>query len=166
MSAIHVRPWKAPSNATIALALRVEPRELHGVLDRLGAGVEERSSCLAADRHEGAETLRELDVPLVRHDGEVRVQEALRLLGDRLENAWVVVAHVRDADPSDEVDERVPVHVCDRRAARTVDDDRLVDDQRVRDRLALALEDLATAGPRNLRADLDHAGRRHARQPR
>ena len=60
-----------------ALPLRVEARELDGVLDRLGPGVEERSSRLAADRGESAEPLGELDVALVRDDGEVGVQEPL-----------------------------------------------------------------------------------------
>ena len=149
-----------------ALALRVQACELHGVLDRLGAGVEERAACLAADRRQRAEALRELDVALVRHDGEVGVQEAIGLLGDRLDDARVVVPDVRDTDAADEVDERVAVDVGDRRAARAVGDDRLVDDERARDRVPLALEDLAAARPRDLRPDLDHTGRRHARQPR
>ena len=74
-----------------ALPLRVEPRELDGVLDRLGAGVEERAARLAADRGERAEPLGELDVALVRDDGEVGVEEAIDLLGDRLHDARMVV---------------------------------------------------------------------------
>ena len=116
-----------------ALPLRVEARELDGVLDRLGAGVEEGAARLAADRRERAEPLGELDVALVRDDREVRVEEAIDLLGDRLDDARMVVADVRDADPADEVDERVAVDVGDRRAARAIGDDRLVDDQRARD---------------------------------
>ena len=147
------------------LPLRVQARELDGVLDRLGAGVEERGARLAADRRERAEPLGELDVALVRDDREVGVQEALGLLGDRLDDARVVVADVRHADAADEVDERVAVDVGDRRPARPIGDDRLVDDQRTRDRVPLALEDLAAARAGNLRPDLDHAGGRHARQP-
>ena len=149
-----------------ALALRVQPRQLHRVLDRLGAGVEERAARLATDRDERAEPLGELHVALVRHDGEVRVQEAVGLLGDRLDDAWMVVAHVRDTHTADEVDEGVAVDVRDRRAARAIGDDGLVDDQRMRNRLLLALEDLPAARARNLRPDLDHAGSRHAREPR
>ena len=149
-----------------ALALRVQPRELDRVLDGLRAGVEEGSALLAADRDERAEPLGELHVALVGDDGEVGVEEALDLLADRFEHPRMVVADVRDADSSDEVDERVAVDVRDRRSARAVGDDRLVDDQRVRDRLQLSLEDLAAPRAGNLRAYLDHAGGRHAREPR
>ena len=128
-----------------ALSLRIEPRELHGVLDSLGAGVEERGARLAADRSEGAEPLGELDVALVRHDGEVRVEEPVDLLGDRLDDARIVVTDVRDADAPDEVDERVPIDVGDRGPARAIGDDRLVDDERSGDCVPLAVEDLAAA---------------------
>ena len=149
-----------------ALALRVEPRELDRVLDRLGARVEERAARLAADRRQRAEPLGELDVALVRNDREVRVEEAVDLLGDRRDDAGMVVADVRHADAADEIDERVAVDVRDRRSAGAIGDDRLVNDERMRDGTLLAREDLAAARARNLRPDLDHAGRRHARQPR
>ena len=148
-----------------SLPLRVETRELDRVLHGLGAGVEEGAAGLTADRDERAEALRELDIALVRNDGEVGVEKAVDLIGDRLDDARMVVADVRDADSADEVDERVAVDVRDRRATRTVGDDRPVDDQRTGDRVPLALEDLAAAGTRNLRANLDHAGGCHARQP-
>ena len=115
---------------------------------------------------ERAEALGELDVPLVRHDGVVRVEETIELLGDRLHHARMVVADVRDTHAADEVDEGVAVDVRDRRAACTICDDGLVDDERMRDRVPLALEDLAAAGTGDLRANLDHAGGRHAREPR
>ena len=147
------------------LPLRVEARELHGVLDRLGAGVEERGARVAADRSKLAEPFGELHVPLVRDDGEIGVQEAIDLLGDRLDNARVVVPDVRHADSSDEVDEGVAVDVGDRRPACAIGDDRLVDDERAGDGETLALEDLPAPRTRNLRPDLDHAGGRHAREP-
>ena len=149
-----------------ALAFRVEPRELDRVLHRLGARVEERASRLAADRRQHAEPFGELDVALVRNHRVVRVQEAVGLLGDRRDDAGMVVADVRHADAADEVDERVAVDVGDRRSAGAIGDDRLVNDERMRDRTLLAREDLAAARARDLRPDLDHAGRRHARQPR
>ena len=148
-----------------ALALRVQACELDGVLDRLGAGVEERAARLAGDRGEHTQPLGELDVALVRDDREVGVQEPIGLLGDRRDDARMVVPDVRDAHAADEVDERVAVDVRDRGASRAVGDDRLVHDERPRDRMPLALEDLAAARTRNLRPDLDHAGRGHARQP-
>ncbi len=147
------------------LALRVEARELDGVLDRLGAGVEERSTRLPGDRSQRAEPLRELDVALVRDDREVRVEEPVDLLGDRFDDAWIVVTDVRHADASDEVDEGVSVDVGDGRPARAIGDDRLVDDQRAGDSVPLALEDLAATRAGNLGANLDDAGGSHAREP-
>ena len=148
------------------LSLRVEARELDGVLDRLGAGVEERSTRLPGDRSQRAETLSELDVALVRDDREIRVEKPVGLLGDRFDDAWIVVADVRHADASDEVDERVAVDVGDGRPARAIGDDRLVDDQRTGDSVPLALEDLAATRAGNLGANLDDAGGgSHAREP-
>ena len=147
-----------------ALPLRVQPRELDRVLDRLGTRVEERATSLARDRHQLAEALRQLDVAFVGNHGVVGVQEAVDLLADRLDDPRVVVTDVGDADSADEVDERVAVDVGDRGAACSIRDDRLVDDQRAGHRAALALEDLAAARAGDLRPDLDHTGRRHARE--
>ena len=147
------------------LSLRVQPRELDRVLDRLSARIEERAARLAADRGESSEPLGELDVTLVRDDGEVRVQEALGLLDDRGDHAWMVVSDIDDANAADEVHERVAVDVRDRGAASAVGDDRLVHDEGTRDCVPLALEDLATARTGNLRPDLDHTRRRHLFQP-
>ena len=62
----HPRPAvERPFERDDALPLRVQPGELDGVLDRLGAGVEERGARLSADRDERAEPFRELDVALV-----------------------------------------------------------------------------------------------------
>ena len=119
----------------------------------------------AGNRGQLAEPLGELHVALVRDNREIGVQEAIGLLGDRLDDARVVVTDVRHPDPSDEIDEGVAVDVGDRRAACTIGDDRLVDDERSRDRDTFALEDLSAPRDRNLRPDLDHAGGRRARQP-
>ena len=78
----------------------------------------------------------------------------------------MIVADVGNSDPADEVDEGVAVNVGDRGAPCAIGDDRLVDDQRVSNRVALALEDLAAPRTWYLRADLDDPGRRHAREPR
>ena len=147
-----------------ALPLRVQPRELDRVLDRLRTRVEERATSVARDGHQLAEALRQLDIALIRHHGVVGVQEAVDLLADRFDDPRVVVTDVGDADSADEVDERVAVDVGDRGATRSICDDRLVDDQRACHRATLALEDLAAARARDLRPDLDHTGRRHARE--
>ena len=150
VSASSVRPWKAPSNAITASLPVCRRSELDGVLDRLRPGVEERAPDVAGDRRDRAQALRELDVTLVRHHGVVRVEEAVDLLVDRLDDPRVVVADVRHPDAADEIDERVPVDVGDRRAARLCGDDRLVHDQRARDGAVLALEDLPRAWAGNL----------------
>src|SRR3546814_2375673 len=64
-------------------------------------------------------------------DGEVGVEEALRLLHDRLDDARVGVTDVDDADPAREVDEHVAVDVRDRRILRARGEDRQVDEQRL-----------------------------------
>ena len=56
-------------------ALRVEAREFDGVLDGLGAGVEEGSLGGPAERRALEQPLGELDVRLVGNDGEVGVEE-------------------------------------------------------------------------------------------
>jgi hypothetical protein len=92
------------------------------------------------------------------------VEEAVDLLVDRLDDAGMVVTHVGHPDAADEVDERIAVDVRDRRSARLGRDDGRVDDERPRDRVRLPLEDLPRPGSGNLRAELDHSGRRHARE--
>jgi hypothetical protein len=146
------------------LPLREQPGKLDGVLDCFRTCIEERAACLAADRSERSEPFSEIDVTLVRDDGEVRVEEPLRLLDDRRDHARMVVPHVGDADATDEVDEGVAVDVRDRGAAGAVGDDRLVHDERTGDCALLALEDLAAARAGNLRPYLDHARRRHLSQ--
>ena len=126
--------------------LRVCARELHGVLDRLGAGVEERGLRRRRDRRQRAEPLGELDVDLVRHDREVGVREELHLLLGRRDDARVRVADREAADAAREVDERVAVDVGERRAAALGYDDRHVDGERLGDDPLLAREDLR--GPR------------------
>ena len=117
VSAIHVRPWNAPSKAMTACRF-VYSRASLTAFSTASAPALKKAARLAADRRERAEPLRELDVALVRNDREVGVEEALDLLGDRLDDARMVVADVRDADSADEVDEGVAVDVRDRRAAR------------------------------------------------
>ena len=93
----------------------VQAGELDGVLDRLRAGVEERRARLAGDRSEGAEPLGQRYRRLVGDDGEIGVEEAGRLLDDRLDDARMGVSGVHDADAPGEVDEDVAVDVGDRR---------------------------------------------------
>ena len=104
-----------------------DARDLDGVLDRLGAGVEERRPRRAGERDDPAEPLCELDVRRVGHDREIGVDEPGRLLLDRLDDAGMAVAHVADADAACEVDERVAVDIRDRRVQSLGREDRQVD---------------------------------------
>lgn len=121
---------------------RVQASELDGVLDGLGAGVEERGARVTGDRHERREPLRQLDEAAVRDDREVGVEEPGNLFLDRLDDPRVAVTDVDHADPAREVDEDVPVHVRDRRPLRTSREHRQVDEQRMRHRVPLTLEQL------------------------
>ncbi len=80
------------------------------------------------------------------------MEEPLRLLADRLDDTWMVVADVGHPHTADEVDERVSVHIGDRGPARLGSNDRPVHDEGPCDCMTLAFEDLAAARPRDLRA--------------
>jgi hypothetical protein len=133
---------------------RVQPCDLDGVLDRLGAGVEERGAGRAGERCERAEPLGHGDVRLVRDDREVGVHELGCLLLDRLDGAGVAVTDVDDADAAREVDERVAVDVGDGGVERPGGEDGQVHAQRLRDRVLGAREDGTGARARDLGADL------------
>ena len=134
---------------------RVAARELDGVLDGLGARVEERGLRRARERRERGQPLGVLDVDLVGDDREVGVEEARGLLLHRRDDAGVGVADVEAADAAREVDEAVAVDVGDGRAAPVGDHDRQVEAERIGDDPLLPLGDLAGARPRDLGAKLD-----------
>ena len=99
-------------------AAGVGARELDGVLDRLGAGVEERGLDRPRDRRALDQALGERHVRLVGDDREVGVREAVELLVRRRDDVRMAVPDVEAADAAGEVDEGVPVDVGQRRAAR------------------------------------------------
>ena len=142
--------------------LRVRARELDRVLNRFGAGVEERSFRRAGDRHSLDETFAERDVRLVGDDREVGVQEFCGLFLNCVDDTRMRVADVEAADASGEVDEGIAVDVCERRALAALDHHRQKDGKRVRDHAVLPFQDLLGAGPRDRRSQLDRLRRRHA----
>ena len=82
-------------------------RDLHRVLDRLRAGVDEDRALLARPaRRELGQPAADLDVRLVGADDGALVQVAVGLLLDRLDDGRVAMAEVLAADPAREVDER------------------------------------------------------------
>ena len=136
---------------------RVAARELDGVLDGLGARVEERGLRRAGERSERRQPLGVLDVDLVRDDREVGVEEARGLLLHRRDDARVGVADGEAADAAREVDEAVAVDVGHGRAAPVRDHDRQVEAERIGDDALLPLGDLARARAWDLGAKLDRA---------
>ena len=144
-------------------AARVGARELDGVLDGLGAGVEERGLDRPRDRHALAQALGELRVRLVGDDREIGVGEPVELLVRRRDDIRVAVPDVQAADPAGEVDERVPVDVGQRRAPRGGGHDRERDRERPRDVALDPLPDLLRPRPRNLGDEVDHTRRSHRR---
>ena len=141
--------------------LRVRARELDRVLDRLGAGVEEGRLRRARERRDRDQPLGELDVDLVRHDREVRVREARELLLRGFDDSRVRVPDVQAADAAGEVDERIAVDVCDRRAAALRREDGMDERKRSGDHALLALGDLARARAGELGSNLDRLGHGH-----
>ena len=136
---------------------RVAARELDGVLDGLGARVEERGLRRAGERRHREEPLGVLDVDLVRDHREVGVEEARGLLLDGGDDTWVGVADVETADAAREVDESVAVDVGDGRAASLRDHDREVEAERIGDDALLPLGDLPRTWAGNLGTKLDCA---------
>ena len=128
---------------------------LDGVLDRLGARVEERDLLGPRDRRALDQPLGQLDVGLVRQDREIGVEEAVDLRVERRRDARVRVADVQAADTAGPVEERVTVDVRDRAARASIDHDR--SDERLRggDDALLARHDGARIRPRDLGAKLD-----------
>ena len=144
-------------------AAGVGARELDRVLDRLGAGVEERRLGRPAERREREQALGQRRVDLVRDDREVGVREALELLLRGLDDVRVGVADVQAADAAGEIDERVAVDVGQRGAAGLGGGDREGDRERRGDAGAEPLQDLPRPRARDLGLQLDCAGGRHRR---
>jgi len=89
----------------------VGARDLHGVLHRLGSGVEQRRSLLVRTRSEPRQLLADRDVALIRRDHEAAVGELADLLADVVHHRRGCIADTDHRDAGAEVDERVVVDV-------------------------------------------------------
>jgi len=118
-----VRPWNARSKTTTAGRLRRGARDLDGVLDRLGARVDEDRLGGAFAGPELVEPAGDLDVGLVHPDHEALVEVAVDLLVHRANDGLRVVAEVLAGDSAREVEELVPVGVPDGGALGPGDDE-------------------------------------------
>jgi hypothetical protein len=98
--------------------------DLHGVLDGLSAGVEQRRLLRVVAGRQLRELLADVDVPVVRRHHETGVGEGAHLLGDPVDHLGCGVADAGDRDPRRQVDQRVAVDVDDHAAAGRGDEDR------------------------------------------
>ena len=99
--------------------------DLDGVLDRLGAAVQQdRLLLLAAARRELGEPPADLHVGLVRPDHEALMEIAVDLLVNRLPDRRVPVPEVEAADAAGEVEVLAAVRIPDERALGAGDDER------------------------------------------
>ena len=107
------------------VALRVPLRELDAGLDGLGAGVaEERPLVSAGIGRDRRHLLGEAHLRLVVEVGARHVQEALRLVDDRLHDLGMRVPGRVDGDAGGAVEEAVAVHVLDDGALSAGHDER------------------------------------------
>ena len=98
--------------------------DLDGVLDRLGARVDEdRLLLLAGARRQLGQAAADLDVGLVDADHEALVEVLVGLRLDRVDDGREAVARVLAADAAGEVDERAAVDVGDAGAVGVGDDE-------------------------------------------
>ena len=101
-----------------------DARDLDGVLDRLGAAVQEQRLLVgAAAGRELGEPPAHLDVRLVHADHEALVHVAVDLRVHRIDDGGQVVAEVGAAEPAGEVDVLAPLGVPDARALGALDDE-------------------------------------------
>ncbi len=130
------------------------PRDLDGVLDGLGARVEQRAALVEVARGERVQRFADLDVPLVGGHHEAGVREARDLAADGLDHVGHGVADRGDRDARAEVDEVVAVDVDEDRALGTIDVDGEPDGEAGGDRMDPPVVQLL--GPRP--GDLGHEG--------
>jgi hypothetical protein len=104
----------------------------------------------------GGQPLREIDLRLVVKVGARHVQELAGLVADRLDNVRVTVAGGGHGDAGGEVEEQVPVHVPDDRAAAAVDDEWVGARVRRRDIAVVPLKERLSPRPRQLRPNARH----------
>ena len=108
-----------------------DPRDLHRVLDGLGAAVREhalgRDGVPLGPGEDAVELLRQAHVRLVRDGLRAHVCVFPELLLHRGDDVGMLVSEVQRADACDEIEVALPLRVEDLRALRPRDDDRRAD---------------------------------------
>jgi hypothetical protein len=125
-------------------------RDLHGVLDGLGARVEQGALLRVVAGGELGERGAHVHVAVVRRDHEAGVGERLDLRGDVPDHRRCRVADRGHGDAGPEVDQRVPVHVDEDAAPGRDHEHRQHRADAVRDVRLLAVQALQRAGARDL----------------
>ena len=92
-------------------AVGVVARDLHRVLQRLGAGREEDGLLREVAGRQLVQPLRQLDIAVIGDDLEGRVREFLHLLVDGRHHLGVAVAGVEHRDAAGEVDVALALHI-------------------------------------------------------
>ncbi len=90
---------------------RGNPGDLHRVLHRLGAGVEQRRLLGVLTGGHGGQLLAHPDVPLVRRDHEAGVAECRDLMLHGRHHPWCRVPDTGHGNSGTQIDQRVAVHV-------------------------------------------------------
>ena len=111
-----VRPWNARSKTTTRGAAGRRACDLHGVLDRLCARVEQQALRRGVAGPELVQPPAHLDVRLVDPDHEALVEIAVDLLVDRADDPGRAVTQVLARDPAREVEVLAALGVPDARA--------------------------------------------------
>ena len=135
-------------------------RDLDRILDALGAAVRQDRFARPVDRHGSVEALGQLDIWLIGADQRREVQQLGGLRLDGGDHLGRAVAGVEHADPADEIDQRIAIHIGHQRAAGAFDSDLMGFVQAVRHGRLAPCDQLARARARDWRANADAASDR------
>ena len=142
------------------LAARAEPRELHGGLDGLGAGVrQEHAGGVVTERREGRQPLGHLRVDRQVEVAGGVVHQLGRLPLHGLDHARVAVPGGRDGDAGVDVEEDIAVHVLDDRPGAAAGHERVRPWKRRRRDAPVAFDPRPRLRARDLRDELGTAVR-------
>ncbi len=100
-------------------ALRVGASDLHGILDRFGARIQNQRLLCELARRQLIEPLGEFDVSLVWRHAEARMQIAIDLVANRRKNWFRPMPGIHAADAPGQINEGVPIDIFHQCAFRT-----------------------------------------------
>ena len=148
-----VRPWNAPSKQMTACRPVAAFANLTAF--STASAPELNSATFRPGPTRSTSRSRELDVDLVRHDGEVGVGELRGLALHGLDDLRMRVPDQQAAEPAREIEHRVAVDVGDRGAEPVIDDRVHVQVERIAHDPLLALDDRARPRTGQLGLHLD-----------